>query len=276
MAEKTTLITGTSTGIGRACARWLDEQGFRVFASVRNEEDAAALRATSSDRLTTLLLDVTDVASIRVAAERVADAVGPAGLDGLVNNAGVVVSGPLEFVPLEKLRHQFEVNVTGQVAVTQAFLPLLRQARGRIVNIGSIGGRSVLPFAGAYCASKYALEALTDALRMELKAAGIEVVIIEPGGIATPIWEKGADAEVPEGAAEAYGPALDVMRGAVRRMATEGMPPEAVARVVHNALTVRRPKTRYLVGRMAYVRLLLQKLPDRLRDAILLRRFTGG
>ncbi len=273
---KTVVITGASTGIGRACALDLDRRGFGVFATVRQAADGAALAMQASAHLRTLYLDVTDEASIRQAAAEVAAAVGEAGLHGLVNNAGVAEPGPLEFLPLDRLRRQFEVNVTGQVAVTQAFLPLLRRARGRIVNVGSIGGRSVLPFAGAYCASKYALEAVTDALRMELQPAGVEVVIVEPGGVATPIWDKALDEALPPEVEAVYGPALAAMKNAVAKVSTEGVPAEAVARVVHAALTARRPRTRYLVGRMAYLRLLLQKLPDRLRDRLLLRRFAGA
>ncbi|WP_456426505.1 SDR family oxidoreductase, partial [Rhodocaloribacter sp.] len=185
------VITGASTGIGKACALDLDARGFAVFATVRRAEDAKALEAEASPRLRTLFLDVTDAASIAAAAETVAGSVGEAGLHGLVNNAGIAMAGPLEGMPLDAFRRQFEVNVTGQVAVTQAFLPLLRKARGRIVNMGSIGGISVLPFVGAYCASKFAFEALTDSLRMELAPWGIEVVIVEPGSVATPIWGKG-------------------------------------------------------------------------------------
>jgi NAD(P)-dependent dehydrogenase (short-subunit alcohol dehydrogenase family) len=267
-------ITGASTGIGHATALDLDRRGFRVFATVRREEDGEALAARASSRLCVLLLDVTDTDAIGRAAAAVEAAVGEAGLDGLVNNAGVVEPGPIEFVPLDSLRRQMEVNVTGQVAVTQAFLPLLRRARGRIVNVGSVGGLNVLPFAGAYCASKFALEAVTDALRMELKAWDIDVVIVEPGSVATPIWTKGAGKMLPEEAEALYGAGIRAMKAAVETTASQGISPDVVARVIHQALTARRPRTRYLVGRMAYVRVLVQKLPDRLRDRLLLRRLT--
>lgn len=272
----TIVITGTSTGIGRATALDLDRRGFVVFATVRREEDGERLRSDASDRLRTLLLDVTDEPSTRRAAAEVDKAVGTQGLDGLVNNAGIARPGPLEFLELDDLRQQLEVNVTGQVAVTQAFLPLLRRATGRIVNVGSIGGRSALPFAGAYCASKFALEALTDALRMELKSDGIEVVLIEPGSVATPIWQKAVETELPDEVVARYGAALDGMKAALGETATEGESPETVARAIHHALTADPPKTRYLVGRMAYARAALQWLPDRWRDALLLRRLTGG
>ncbi len=274
--NNTVVITGASSGIGYATALYLDRSGIRVFATVRREEDGKALAAKASPQLRVLYLDITDADAIGRAASEVEAAVGEAGLDGLVNNAGVVETGPLEFVSLDALRRQLEVNVTGQVAVTQAFLPLLRRARGRIVNVGSVGGLNVLPFAGAYCASKFALEAITDALRMELKASGIEVVIVEPGSVATPIWTKGAGKILSEEAMAVYGASIRAMKEAVEATAAQGIPPEVVARVIHKALTARRPKTRYLVGRMAYVRALVQKLPDRLRDKLLLRRLTQG
>ena len=180
---KSVVITGASTGIGAACALHLDQWGWRVFAGVRKQGDAEALRAQGSARLTPVSLDVTDTVSISTAASAVAGAVGAAGLAGLVNNAGIVVPGPIELLPLSDLRRQLEINVVGQVAVTQAFLPLIRAGRGRIVNMGSIAGRMATPFTGAYGASKFALEALTDALRLELQPWGISVSIIEPGAV---------------------------------------------------------------------------------------------
>ncbi len=272
--NNTVFITGTSSGIGYVTALDLDRRGFRVFATVRREQDGKALAVEASPQLRVLYLDITDADAIGRAAAEVEATVGEAGLDGLVNNAGVVEPGPIEFVSLDSLRRQLEVNVTGQVAVTQAFLPMLRRARGRIVNIGSVGGLNVLPFAGAYCASKFALEAVTDALRMELKASGIEVVLVEPGSVATPIWTKGAGKILSEEAMAVYGASIRAMKKAVEATASQGIAPEVVARVIHKALTARRPKTRYLVGRMAYVRALVQKLPDRLRDKLLLRRLT--
>ena len=157
------VITGASTGIGAACAFHLDRLGFTVFAGVRKPEDGARLQQSGSDRLIPILLDVTDQPSIQRSIEIVSERVGVTGLYGLVNNAGIAVSAPLEAIPLPDLRRQLEVNVIGQVAVTQAFLTLIRQARGRIVNMGSIAGRSTIPLMGAYSASKFALEAITDA-----------------------------------------------------------------------------------------------------------------
>ncbi len=273
--NKTVLITGTSTGIGRASALLLARSGFEVFATVRKQEDAEMLGAEASESLRTLLLDVTDPATLEAAVGEVSAAVGEAGLDGLVNNAGVAVPGPLEFLPLDDFRRQMEVNVTGQLAVTQALLPLLRKAKGRIVNVGSIGGRSTMPFAGAYCASKHALEALSDALRMELDPWGVAVVLIEPGSIATPIWGKGLGATVPAEAHRLYGKTLESVRRLIAGRVAGAAAPERVAEIIHEALIADEPKTRYLVGRDAYLRLVMQRfLPDRLRDRLILNRLA--
>ena len=217
------LVTGASTGIGAACALGLDRLGMRVFAGVRRATDGAALQRQASPLLTAVAIDVTDVNSIAGAARTITAVMGDAGLAGLVNNAGIVVPGPLEFLPLADLRRQLEINVVGQIAVTQAMLPLLRAARGRIVNMGSIGGRMATPFVGAYAASKFALEALTDALRVEVRPWRIGVSIIEPGAIATPIWQKSArEGErlreaMPAEAMRLYGQALEALRKGVAR-----------------------------------------------------------
>jgi len=279
--DRHVLVTGASSGIGEACARRLDRMGFHVFAGVRREADGEALRARCSDRLVPVLLDVTGEASIAAAAARVAAIVADDGLAGLVNNAGISIASPLEFVPIADLRRQLEVNVTGQIAVTQACLPLLRRARGRIVNIGSIRGKLATPLVGAYAVSKFAMEALNDALRIELQPWGIEVVLVEPGSVATPIWDKGlAQADelerslLPE-ARQLYAGAIAAVRKTARETAARGIPPDAVAKVVARALVTGRPKTRYVVGRDAKVQALLAMLvPDRLRDR-LLTRFLG-
>jgi NAD(P)-dependent dehydrogenase (short-subunit alcohol dehydrogenase family) len=271
------VVTGASTGIGEACALYLDRMGFRVFAGVRKEADGEALKRQSSERLEAILLDVTEQDTIAAAARVVNEAVGDNGLVGLVNNAGISVAGPLEFLPLDAMRRQLEVNVVGQLAVTQAFLPLLRKAQGRIVNIGSIAGRSALPFLGPYAASKHAMEALTDSLRVELAPWGIIVSIVEPGSIATPIWSKGSAAadelikQFPPEAHELYRDAITGMRRVAARMARRGIPAEHVAEVVAHALTAPRPKTRYLVGRDARIQILLSRLPDRWRDRLFMR-----
>jgi len=272
------LITGTSTGIGAACAADLAERGLRVFAGVRKEADAERLRRQDPERLVPVILDVTEAPSIAAAAETIGRAVGPAGLAGLVNNAGIVVPGPLELVPIAQLRRQFEVNVLGHVAVTQAVLPLLRAGPGRIVNVGSIAGRIAPPYMGAYAASKHALEALTDALRVELRNWGIRVSIIEPDTVATPIWDKfQADADelaaaVSPAVRRLYHDDLEQMRKAAHRMDKSGMPVAKVVRAVRHALLARRPKAHYPIGwrtRLGFW--WLHRIPDRLRDWLMLR-----
>lgn len=276
--QQTVIITGASTGIGAACALQLDRLGWQVFAGVRQPADGAALQQQASGPLTPILLDVTDAGVIAAAAETVAAAVGQAGLAGLVNNAGIALGGPLEFLPIAELRRQLEVNAIAPVAVTQAFLPLLRRGRGRVVNIGSISGRIAMPFIGPYSASKFALAALTDSLRVELRPWGIEVALIEPGPIATPIWDKSlalADdlaGSLPPQGHDLYGAAMAAARETIARASRSGIPPEAVAQVVVHALTARRPKTRYLVGRGVWLAALFAKfVPDRLRDWLITR-----
>lgn len=272
------LVTGASTGIGEACARRLDALGFRVFAGVRRDADAQPLWRDASPRLVPVRLEVTDPASVAAAVGKVRAAVGEAGLAGLVNNAGIVVVAPVECLPLDELRRQLEVNVVGVVAVTQAALPLLRAARGRVVNVGSISGRVASPFLGAYSASKFALEALTDALRLEVRSFGVEVSIVEPGAIATPIWRKGGEnarqllaAYPPEGRA-LYEAALVSMERVAAGSARRAIPADRVADVVVHALTARRPRTRYLVGLDARLQVLMRALlPDRWLDALVAR-----
>ena len=276
MASGTVVVTGSSTGIGEATALHLRSLKFSVLAGVRRDADAERLRARG---LSPLVLDVTEAESIAAAAAEVESAVGADGLAGLVNNAGIAAAAPIEFVPLPELRRVLEVNVIGQVAVTQAFLPLLRIAQGRVVNMGSIAGRVALPLMGPYAASKFALEAVSDSLRRELHGQGIEVVVIEPGGIKTPIWEKGvASAErilagLPPEAERFYGGLIATMREQTRRIAEErGLPATDVASVVGTALTAPRPRTRYVVGRDARIRAAVAKrVPDRLFDWLLFR-----
>jgi NAD(P)-dependent dehydrogenase (short-subunit alcohol dehydrogenase family) len=272
------VITGASTGIGAACAVHFARRGFTVFAGVRRQQDGAVLKRQASSRLTPVMLDVTDAESIRQASAFVQDGVGVFGLWGLVNNAGIAVAGPLEAVPVEDWRRQFDVNVIGQVAVTQAFLPLLRQGRGRIVNMGSIAGLAATPFIGPYCASKHALEALTDALRLEVRQWGIQVSIIEPGAIATPIWEKSGqgtaqlEASASGDLSKLYAAATTGVKQAFAEAAARAVSPDAVVRAVEHALTAPRPKTRYLVGTDAKLRALMAKLlPDRVADWLMIR-----
>lgn len=275
--RRAVLITGASKGIGRTTALHLDAIGFHVFAGVRRDADAAALRQDGSARLRPVTLDVTDPASVAAALAAV-ERDAPQGLAGLVNNAGIVVAGPLEFLPLEQFRLQLEVNLVGVLAVTQAALPLVRRATGRIVNVSSINGRLTTPFAGAYAASKFGLEALSDALRMELRRWRIAVSVIQPGAIRTPIWETstrraiGIAERLPPRARELYGGVFRRLEERAGRPPDRAIPPERVARVIARALTARRPKTRYLVGLDARVGALLAALlPDRLRD----RMMTG-
>jgi NAD(P)-dependent dehydrogenase (short-subunit alcohol dehydrogenase family) len=264
---KTVLITGASSGIGAACAARLARKDWRVLAGVRREGDAPA--GTEE-----VLLDVTNEDHIRAAAERAGE------LQGLVNNAGIAAAGPLEFLPVEVFRHQLEVNVTGQVAVTQALLPALRRGRGRIVFMGSIAGKSALPFLGAYGASKHALEAVADSLRVELSPWGIEVTIVEPGTIKTPIWTRSSERAdelletIDDRFDELYGPTIARFRRVALARGAAGAPPEKVAQIVEEALTASRPPTRRLVGRDARIRAGFELLPDRLRDRVLKRVLT--
>ena len=272
----TIVVTGASSGIGKACALRLDALGLRVFAGVRRELDGEVLRREASGKLTPILLDVTDTTSITTAVDCVTTAIGETDLAGIVNNAGIAVAGPLELLPLSELRKQLEVNVIGQIAVTQAFLPLLRRGKGRVVMIGSLGGRIVTPYTGAYCASKFAMEALTDALRMELRPWHIHVSIIEPGFIATPIWEKSKAAaslmfdSLPGQADDLYGTIIPDVRERYLQVGKDGTPPDEVARVIVQALTAAKPKTRYILGRGARLGTsVLERLPDKLRDALI-------
>lgn len=274
---RSALVTGASTGIGRATALRLDAAGWRVFAGVRKDGDAKALAEAGSDRLVPLILDVTDATQIAAAAEHIG-AAAEGRLDGLVNNAGIAVPGPLETLPLDDFRRQVEVNLIAQVAVTQAMLPLIRPARGRIVFIASIGGRIAFPLNGAYHAAKFGIEAVGDVFRQELRPWGISVSIVEPGSIDTPIWERGAqNAEEIEARAHPeqealYGKAIAGFRKVVQDLAERGIPPEKVAEAISHALESGRPRTRYLVGLDARVQARLKVLiPDRIFDRVVAR-----
>ena len=279
-ARGAVVVTGSSTGIGRACALHLDRLGFKVFAGVRKEADRERLRGEASEKLEPLILDVTDSEDISRVAEHVSEAT-EARLAGLVNNAGIGVGGPLELLPVSDFRHQIEVNLIGQVAVTQAFIPALRRARGRLVFISSIGGLLATPYMAPYHASKFGIEAVGDVLRQELRQFGVQVSIVEPGSVATPMWEKGrATAQAVRGTLSAegqelYGEPLARAEEMLGQTAERGASPEKVAKVVAHAVTARRPRTRYLVGADARAMATLKKLlPDRLRDR-LVARVTG-
>jgi NAD(P)-dependent dehydrogenase (short-subunit alcohol dehydrogenase family) len=274
---RSVLVTGSSTGIGRATALRLDRAGWRVFAGVRREEDADSLRAAGSKRLTPVTLDVADAEAIAAVAELLSAEQGGAGLDGLVNNAGISLPSPLETMPIDDFRRQVEINLTGQVAVTQALLPLIRRAHGRIVFLSSIGGRIAFPFTGAYHAAKFGVEAVGDVFRRELHRAGISVSIVEPGSIATDIWERGESASDDIGGRSPrrdalYGDAIEKYRKTVRGVAGRGIPPEKVAEAIEHALSARRPRTRYLVGRDAKFQARVKYLiPTRIFDRVLTR-----
>jgi NAD(P)-dependent dehydrogenase (short-subunit alcohol dehydrogenase family) len=265
------LVTGTSTGIGRAIAIHLSQRGFEVLAGVRKLDDAPP-------GLEPIVLDVTSEDDIAAAAGRVGGT-----LHALVNNAGIAVNGPVEIVPVEQWRRQFEVNLFGQVAVTRALLPALLNARGRIVNISSISGRVSWPLTSPYTASKFALEAVTDAMRREVGPHGVHVVSIEPGGVATPVWDKSrAEAErvlaaMPADVRRRYDGLIAGIVDLAERLARDGLPPEAVAEVVGDALTARRPRTRYVIGGQAKAQAMLARLlPDRAFDALVARALASG
>jgi NAD(P)-dependent dehydrogenase (short-subunit alcohol dehydrogenase family) len=267
------LITGASRGIGRACALRLDRRGFDVIAGVRSEEAGRRLAAEAAGRLRVVQLDVVDAESVRAAATAVGDR-----LDVLVNNAGIAVGGIVESLPLDDLRHQLEVNVVGQVAVTQALLPALRAAAGRIVFISSVSGRASVPALTPYSASKFALEAIADGLRVELRAWDIDVVLIEPGSIDTDIWRSGEQqldhtvTSMSEEHRRLYGRLLTGTRKLVVATAKRAAPVEKVVDVVERAVTAERPRARYVVGADAKAQLALRSLlPTRAYDALLAR-----
>ena len=273
---KAVIITGASSGIGRASALRLDQVGFRVFAGVRNRADAETLTTAASSRLSTVELDVTDPKTIAGAARMINDVTAEAGLQGLVSNAGVSLGGPLEITSIESLRQCLEVNLVGSVALVQAFLPSLRKGHGRIVLMGSISGRLPSPMLSYYSASKAALSTIADCLRVELKPWSIPVSLIEPGAVKTPIWDKGlreADAWMasPPAGAGLYMDAARKARGLIAQRAQAGIPADRVAAAVIHALTSPRPRTRYLVGADARMQAAIRLAPDRVRDLILAR-----
>jgi NAD(P)-dependent dehydrogenase (short-subunit alcohol dehydrogenase family) len=272
------VVTGASTGIGHATALYLDSLGFEVLAGVRKPEDGERLRSEASGGLEPLRIDVTDGDSIAAAAAQVEERVGERGLSGLVNNAGVGFGGPLEFVDPGDLRDHLEVNLIGHVAVTQRLLEALRRARGRVVNMSSVGGRVTAPMLGPYGMAKGGMERFTDSLRRELRPWGMWVAAVEPGSVATPIWAKGEatadelETVMPERARRLYGEAVAALRKTARETGERGVPPEKVARAVAHALTSRRPRGRYLVGMEARAMVALQTvLPTRAFDAVVAR-----
>lgn len=272
--ERAVLVTGASSGIGAASALALAERGFTVFAGVRRRSDGAGL-APSRERIRTLELDVTDAAQIESATRSIAACALP--LHAVVNNAGIAVPGPLEMLRLEEIRHQYEVNVFGALAVTKAFLEPLRAAHGRVIFVGSIGGRLSVPALAAYNSSKAALRFLADALRMELKSSGIEVALVEPGGVKTPIWSKGRawkDELLARAGTEAATRYHAMTERLVKISSSEernGLAPEVVADVVLHAVCAHKPRARYVLGRRARIQAIVSLLPAELREAIVMR-----
>lgn len=274
--RKTVVITGASSGIGHACALRLASSGFLVFAGVRKADDAERLRREGGERVVPVTIDVTDDRSIAAAVDEVRAQLGGRGLDALVNNAGIGVTAPVEYMRPEVLRRQFDVNVFGQIAVTQAFLPLLRAAPGaRIVNMGSIGSHIAIPFGGALCATKSAFRALNDALRLELHPFGIQVSMIEPASIRTPAVEKmlgdpqGAIRQLPPEGAARYAEMLGEFMRLSHDREQHGSPPEVVADAVLHALTAARPRAHYAVGKSStLLRAMPWLLPDSLLDRV--------
>ena len=271
------VITGASSGIGKACSLFLDQMGYRVFAGVRTSSAAEKLKTEASSRLVPVMLDITDTDQIQRAVQEIKTNLGISGrLVGLINNAGIILSGPLEFFPLERLREQLQVNVIGPIAVTQAFLPLIRNGKGRIINMGSASGLFAPPFLGPYAASKFAMEAWTDALRRELRPEGIPVSLIESGAIETPIWDKSQavanflESALPDQGKTLYGNALATGRKQIENLRRRAASPLVVAKVVHKALISHHPKPRYLVGMDAHVQAFISRwVPARLVDDVI-------
>jgi NAD(P)-dependent dehydrogenase (short-subunit alcohol dehydrogenase family) len=275
-ARGSVVVTGASTGIGWGCVKVLTAAGFHVFGSVRKQVDAERLTKEFGANVTPLLFDVTDQAAVANAARVVEQALSGKTLAGLVNNAGIAVAGPLIYLNIEEVEKQFAVNVTGPLIVTQAFAPLLGADRtrqgppGRIVMISSVGGRNALPFAGPYAASKFAIEGLSEALRRELMLFGIDVVIVAPGAVVTPIWDKTEVAIGPFGNTP-YAAALEKMKAVMLASAAKGLPPEKIGEAVLTGLTAAKPKTRYTVAPNPMQQVMLRMLPKRLVD-----RMIGG
>ncbi|SOJ54096.1 D-beta-hydroxybutyrate dehydrogenase [Mycobacterium simulans] len=278
---KAVVITGASTGIGRASALALDRNGFRVFAGVRKKDDGEALRASASENLTPVFLDVTEESSIGAAAKLVADAVGDAGLAGLVNNAGTTLPCPVEYLALDAFRRQLEVNLVGPLAVTKAFLPLLVRGGGRVVNVTSGAGKAGVPLMAPYVAAKHGLEGLSDVLRLEFGQLGVGVSVIDPGFVAPDMRGKlerdtgDVIRALPQEGRARYGGQLAATAEAISTHAAQGSKPDVVADAVLHALTSKKPRTRYPAGAGAKRMLLLRRvLSDRQFDRII-HRMSG-
>jgi NAD(P)-dependent dehydrogenase (short-subunit alcohol dehydrogenase family) len=274
---RSVVITGTSTGIGWGTAKVLIANGLRVFGSVRKTSDAERLAAEFGERFVPLLFDVTDEAAVNAAAADVRRMLAGERLAGLVNNAGVGVAGPLLELPIEEFRRQIEINLTGVVITTKAFAPLigtdlqLTGAPGRIVNISSVGGRNAVPFLAPYAASKFALEGLSESLRRELLPFGIDVIIIGPGAVATPIWAKAEQIDITPYRNTPYIVPLERLRAYMLKLGEGGLPPERIGEAVLHALTTPKPKVRYAVSPRPLEDFMARMLPKRYVD-----RMIGG
>ncbi|NWJ46181.1 MAG: SDR family oxidoreductase [Chloroflexi bacterium] len=272
--KQAVLITGTSSGIGRGCALYLDKMGYRVFAGVRNDDDATAIKKEASPLLTPVCLDVTSPSSIASAKQCIMEKVGDTGLYALINNAGISSNGPLEYYPLEQVRQMFEVNLFGLLAVTQAFLPLIKLGHGRIINISSVSAMMAFPFSAPYCASKYAVEIFSECLGMELSS--VPVSVIEPANIASAIWDKSGQTNrqilesFPPEAQAIYGAAITKLNEANSQQVNKTDSPERIAKLVVKILTVKKPGALYREGRMVNLLRLLRILPRGLRHKMIL------
>jgi len=276
---KSVVITGASTGIGWATAKLLLDKGFRVFGSVRKQADADRLRGEFGANFTPLLFDVTDEGAVLSAAREVRAALNGEALAGLVNNAGIAVPGPVLELSADEFRRQMDVNVVGPIIATQAFGPLLgsdtslRGPKGRIVMISSVAGKNGNPLTPAYCASKHAIEGLSESLRRELMLFGIDVVIVAPGPVKTPIWSKGQDSfDIDKYKNSPYLPALQKVTAYMQRLDAIGLPAEKIAEIVYTALTVPNPKVRYQIAPDPMRHLMTAVLPKRMVDKIIARR----
>ena len=275
---KSVVVTGASTGIGWGCAKVLTSKGFRVFGSVRKEADAERLAREFGENFVPLLFDVTDTQAVKKAADQVAAALGNQTLAGLVNNAGIAVAGPLLYLDMDEFRQQLEVNLTGQLIVTQAFAPLLgadpsrHGDKGRIVMITSVGGRNANPFMGPYNASKFALEGLSESLRRELMIFGIDVIVVAPGAVATPIWDKADKIDTTRYDNTPYGTAMATIKKFMLDLGRKGYPPEKIGNAVWRALTLKNPKVHYTVSPNGLRDFITGNLPKRVVDNVIAGR----
>jgi NAD(P)-dependent dehydrogenase (short-subunit alcohol dehydrogenase family) len=275
---KSVVVTGASTGIGWGCTKVLIKKGFRVFGSVRKAADAERLSKEFGANFVPLLFDVTDEAAVKAGAAKAAGGVEGEPLFGLVNNAGIAVAGPLLYLDVDEFRHQLEVNVTGQLIVTQAFAPLLmadttqKATPGRIVMMSSVGGKNASPFVGAYNASKFALEGLSESLRRELMLVRIDVIVVAPGAVATPIWDKAEEVDVSRYANTPFAASLTKLRNYMLSSGRKGLKPERLGSAVWHALTTKNPKTRYVVTPDPIQNLMVNTLPKRTVDRIVAGR----